>query len=67
MTIIRNKEIKKMEKKERNEKLKELSLALVQSRIQGTKSKNISPKEVKKAIARIKTFNTIEKGVLKKA
>ena len=53
MAILKSKEISKMTAVEREEKLKELRVELVKSGV-GKKSK-ISPKEIRKAIARVLT------------
>ena len=55
MAIIRKKEIKNMQDKEREEKLKELRLELAKRSAPSNKSGKIKAKEIKKAIARILT------------
>ena len=55
MTLLRNEAVKKMDKKEKESKLKELRTALVKSQTHVTKGKHMKTKEIKKAIARILT------------
>lgn len=55
------KELKKMEKQERDKKLKELKFELIKSQTNAAKSKSSRIKEIKKAIARILTLNKSEK------
>ena len=52
MSNKKAKDIQKMTKEEKNEKLKELKLELIKSKISGKKLK-----EIKKTIARILTLN----------
>jgi ribosomal protein L29 len=61
MAILRYNEIKKMDKKTRDGRLKELKMELVKSTIK-TQKKNTKTKEIKRAIARLHTFNRSEKG-----
>ena len=63
MTLLKFKEIQKMDKKNIVEKLKELKFELVRANVTANKA-NAKTKEIKKAIARILTFNT--QSVLKK-
>ena len=55
MTLLRNDAVKKMNAKEKQDKLKELRTALVKSQTHVTKGKHMKTKEIKKAIARILT------------
>ncbi len=57
MTLLKFKEIQKMDKKNIGEKLKELKFELVKANVTANKA-NAKTKEIKKAIARILTFNT---------
>lgn len=52
--ILSNREIEQMSEKERKEKKKELKKELIKQNVAG--EDNIRPKEIKKAIARILTF-----------
>jgi len=63
MAIIRKKEIKNMQEKEKEERLKELRLELAKRYAPANKSGKIKAKEIKKAIARILTS---QKLMLKK-
>jgi len=58
MTILKYKELEKLSEKERTEKLKDLKLELVKSGLPNSKS-TLRPKEIKKAIARLLTFNRL--------
>jgi len=61
MAILKYKDIKKMNEKDKESKIKELKLALIKNKVSSsTKTKN---KEIKKAIARVLTFNRINKSV----
>jgi ribosomal protein L29 len=60
MALIRNKDVEKMNDKERFEKLKELKLELTKANVTANKT-NAKNKEIKKAIARILTFNKSQK------
>lgn len=53
-------EIKKINKKEREGKIKELKMELVKSKIKAQKGKNA--KEIRRMIARILTLNKVEKN-----
>lgn len=56
------KELKQMNEKEREEKLKELKLELVKTQ-SSAKTGNSKSKEIKKIIARILTLNATKNGV----
>ena len=58
---MKYKDITKLSEKDREKKLKELKMELVKSRVQGTKSSSSKTKEIKKIIARIHTFNNLNK------
>ena len=60
MTILRTKEIAKMDRKARENKLGELKMELIKANITANRT-NAKSKEIKKAIARILTFNKLEK------
>jgi len=55
MATLKIKDIEKMSEKERQGKLKELKMELIKNKV-SSKSK-LKPKEIKKAIARLLTFN----------
>lgn len=57
MTTIKFKEIKGMNREERERKLKDLKFELIKSRVSASKSGNSKIKEIKKIIARILTLN----------
>lgn len=56
MAILKFKEIRKMDVKSREEKLKELKFELTKSNVTANKA-NAKTKEIKRAIARLLTFN----------
>jgi len=58
MATIKMKEIEGMNKADLDKKLKELKLELVKSKVSASKTGTSKIKEIKKIIARIKTFNT---------
>lgn len=58
MAIIKYKEIGKLSEKEKIERLKDLKMELVKSGLPNSKSK-LRPKEIKKAIAKLLTFNRL--------
>jgi len=60
MSILKAKDIAKMSEKERQEKLKDLKMELIKNKID---AKKLKPKEIKKAIARLLTFNKLNKSV----
>ena len=59
------KDIQKMNAQEREKKLKELRLELVKSKVNASKTGSSKIREIKKIIARILTFNTLENKKLK--
>lgn len=66
MTIIKNKEITKMSEKEIKEKVNELKLELIKEKVASTKGGKLKTKEIKKTIARLLTFDRINKKSVKK-
>jgi len=60
MALLRYKDIKKMDKKELESKLKDLRFELIKANVTSQKQ-NAKTKEIKKAISRILTF-TISNG-----
>lgn len=68
MATLKIKEIANMSKSDKDKKLKELELELVKSKVSASKTGSSKAKEIRKIIARIKTFNTSEnkKEALKK-
>ena len=63
MAVLKSKEIAKMSQKDRKEKLKELELELIKSNVAANKTKSRT-KEIKKAIARVLSINTVEANKL---
>jgi len=64
MAVLKIKDVRKMSKKEREEKLKELRFALTKANVTANKV-NAKTKEIKRAIARLLTVNESGKGALK--
>lgn len=65
MAILRNKDVIKMSKEDRTSKLKDLKLELIKANVTANKAKS-KTKELKRAVARILTFNTASKEVANK-
>ena len=64
MVILRNKEIGRMDDSARKEKLKDLKMELVKASVTANKSR-AKTKEIKRAIARLLTFETFKAKKLK--
>ncbi len=62
MAILKAKDISKISEKERQEKLKDLKMEIIKNKV-ASKSGKIKTKEIKKAIARLLTFNRLNKSV----
>ena len=58
MALLKFKDIKKMNKKQIEEKLNELKMELIKSNVTANKA-NAKPKEIKRAISRLLTYSTI--------
>jgi len=58
---MKMKDIIKMSEKERDKKLKELRLELVKAKANASKQGTSKVRDIRKIIARILTFNTLEK------
>jgi len=56
MAILKSKDILKMDKKSRQSKLKDLKMELIKANVTANKT-NAKTKEIKKAIARLMTYN----------
>ena len=61
MAILKNEDISKMSEKEIQEKIKDLNMELVKDKISASKGGKLKTKEIKKTIARLHTFNRINK------
>lgn len=59
------KELKEMNKSDREKRLQELKMELIKSQTSTSKTGSKKTKEIKKVIARILTFNAHDTGVLK--
>lgn len=71
MAILKTKDIKKMQNKEREEKIKELNLELIKNQVNASKGGKLKTREIKRTIARLLTFNRLNKedskGSIKKS
>lgn len=63
MAILKSKDISKMAVNEIKEKIKELKNELIRERIKLTKGGKTKIRELKKTIARLLTFNKINKTI----
>ncbi|PIN90826.1 50S ribosomal protein L29 [Candidatus Pacearchaeota archaeon CG10_big_fil_rev_8_21_14_0_10_34_76] len=61
MAILRSKDIRKMDEKNRKERLKDLRMELTKANVTAHKT-NAKTKEIKRAIARILTITKAEKS-----
>ena len=61
MAILKAKDISKMNEKERNEKIKDLKVESIKNRIESGKGGNMKAKEIRRTIARLMTFNRLDK------
>jgi len=55
MAVLKKKDIKNMNEKERKQKINELKLELIKRKSDSSKQSKIKTKEIKKAIARLLT------------
>jgi ribosomal protein L29 len=63
---MKYKDITKMNKEDRDKKLKDLKVELLKSRTKSTKTGSSNTKQIKKTIAQILTFNTSKEVIEKK-
>jgi len=61
MAVLRAKEIAKMSEKDINEKIKELKTELIKNQITSGKGGKLKTREIKRTIARLHTFNRLNK------
>ena len=61
MAILKAKDISKMSEKERNSKIKDLKIELMKDRASAGKGGKLKTKEIKRTIARLLTFNRLDK------
>jgi len=64
--IIRIKDMKKMSKKEIEEKVKELKMELIKNKVASGKGGKLQIKEIKRTIARLHTINRLNEMSVKK-
>lgn len=62
MTILKSKDIQKMNREERMKKIGELKLELIKSKVSASKAGTSKIKEIRKTIARILTLNNQDKN-----
>lgn len=63
MAILKNNDISKMSNDERNEKVKELRMELMREKVSASKGGKIKIREIKRTIAKLLTFNRLNKPV----
>jgi len=66
MAILKKKDISKMSEKEINEKIKDLKVELIKTQISSGKGRKLKTNEIKKTIARLHTFNRLNKKSIEK-
>ena len=66
MAILKTKEIAKMSEKDIKEKIKDLRLELIKSKVNSGKGGKIKIREMKKTIARLLTFDRLNKKSVEK-
>ena len=66
MAILKAKEISKMSEKEINEKIKDLKFELIKNQIDSGKGRKLKTKEIRKTIARLLTFNRLNRKSVEK-
>jgi len=59
MVILKSKDISRMLNKEIEEKIKNLNMELIKERVNLSKGGKMKIKEIKKTIAKLKTFNRL--------
>ena len=65
MAILKAKDISKMSEKEINDKIKDLKFELIKNQITSGKGGKLKTNEIKKTIARLLTFNRLNKESVK--
>jgi len=66
MVQLKSKEIRRLGKEERNNRLKELQIELIKSKTSASKSGSAKIKQIRRTIAKIITVNKSDKEALKK-
>ncbi len=66
MAILKTKDISKMSEKEIKTKINDLKMELLKGQVSANKGGKIKTREIKKTIARLLTFNRLNKLVDKK-
>lgn len=61
MAVLKSKDIKKMNEKEIEEKVKELRMELIKNQVASNKGGKIKIREIKRTIARLLTINRLNK------
>jgi len=61
MAILKSADVLKMSEKERTTKISELKVELIKAKVSGKKVSKLSLREIKKAIAKLKTFNSMDR------
>ena len=63
MAILKAKDISKMNSKEIDSKLKDLKMELIKEKVNASKGGKLKIREIKRTIARLHTFNRLNKSV----
>ena len=66
MAILKNKDISKMSENEIKTKIKDLKMELLKGQVSANKGGKTKTREIKKTIARLLTFNRLNKPIGKK-
>ena len=66
MSILKNKEMKKMSKDEIIEKVKDLKMELIKNKVASSKGGKIKTREIKKTIARLLTIDRLNNKSIEK-
>lgn len=66
MAILKAKDIRKMNKKDIDEKVKDLRMELIKNRVASSKGGKLKTKEIKRTIARLLTINRLNEQSVEK-
>ncbi len=61
MAVLRSKDISKMSEKEIQEKIKDLKMELIKEKVSAGKGGKLKTREIKRTIARLLTFDRLNK------
>jgi len=66
MSILKSKDIRKLNPKENEDKIKELKMELIKEKVSAAKGGKLKSKEIKRTIARLMTINRLNQSIGKK-